>query len=273
MLTTRLLTAFVAGPLVVALVIFGPPWGFPAFVVAIGAVGLHEFHRLAWPPSPPHAADAPGRHVATAIATGWTALAAGVPGDFAVAGLAAAAIALLTFHLARPEPIPSLNARMAASLSGLLYGGVPLAHLCWLHSRADGTGWRWICLLFVVVWIGDTAAYFGGRALGRHKLHPVASPNKTVEGAVAGLAGSVAAALLARAWFHPGLSPGDCVALGLAGGVVGQIGDLVESLWKRSAGVKDSGAFFPGHGGVLDRVDALLFAAPLFHWYAVWVAG
>ena len=80
-------------------------------------------------------------------------------------------------------------------------------------------------------------------------------------------------ALAARAWFHPSLTVADCLILGAAGGALGQIGDLVESLWKRSAGVKDSGTFFPGHGGVLDRVDALLFAAPLFYWYARWLFG
>ena len=190
-----------------------------------------------------------------------------------MAGLVAAMIVLLTFHLSRPEPIPSLNARMSASLGGILYGGLPMVHMCWLHARPDGSGWRWICLLFLVVWCGDSAAYFGGRAFGKHKLYPVASPKKTVEGSVFGLLGSVGVALAARAWFHPSLTVADCLVLGAAGGALGQIGDLVESLWKRSAGVKDSGTFFPGHGGVLDRVDALLFAAPLFYWYARWLFG
>ena len=124
----------------------------------------------------------------------------------------------------------------------------------------------------MVIWVGDSGAYFTGRALGRTKLFPVASPNKTVEGAVGGLIGAMGAAFLARALFFEALTVSDCLVLGLSGGILGPIGDLVESVFKRSAGVKDSGSFFPGHGGVLDRVDALLFAAPVFYWYAVMVA-
>lgn len=263
------MTAFIAGPAVLALVILGPPWGFPLLVVFIGGVGLHEFHGLTFPP---RSKDRSGRHFATAVATGWTALAAAVPGGYAVAGLAAAAIAVMAWHLARPTPIDSWNQRVGASLAGLLYGGLPMAHLCWLHGLPNGDGWRWIVLLFMVIWVGDSGAYFSGRALGRHKLYPIASPNKTVEGFVGGLIGAMAAAFVAQALFHPALSQADCLLLGLAGGILGPLGDLVESMFKRSAGIKDSGSFFPGHGGVLDRVDALLFAAPLFYWYATLVA-
>jgi phosphatidate cytidylyltransferase len=266
-LFTRILTAAIAGPAVVALVIVGPQWGFPVLVVLIGGVGLHEFHGLTFP-----VRDRSGRHFATGVATSWTALAVAVPGGYMIAGLAAAAIAIMTFHLAKLEPIDTWGQRVGASLAGLLYGALPMAHLCWTHALPDGNGWRWIVMLFMVVWGGDSAAYFGGRALGRHKLYPLASPNKTVEGAVAGMLGAVGAAFLARAWFHGALTVSDCVVLGLGGGILGPIGDLVQSVFKRSAGVKDSGNFFPGHGGVLDRVDALLFAAPLFHWYAVLVA-
>ncbi len=269
MLATRIATAFIAGPLVVALVILGPPWGFPLLVVLIGGVGLHEFHNLTFPP---RSSERHGRHFATLVATGWTALAAAVPGGYVVAGLAAAAIVLMTWQLARPEPVQSWNQRVGASLAGLLYGGLPMAHLCWLHGLSDGSGWRWVILLFMVIWVGDSGAYFTGRALGRTKLFPVASPNKTVEGAVGGLIGAMGAAFLARALFFEALTVSDCLVLGLSGGILGPIGDLVESVFKRSAGVKDSGSFFPGHGGVLDRVDALLFAAPVFYWYAVMVA-
>ncbi len=264
MLLTRILTALVAAPLVVALCILGPPWGFPLLVVCIGVIGIHEFYGLAFP-----AGDRAGRYFSTAVAAGWTALAAAVQGPFVLAGLAGAAIALMAWHLARAEPVDTWNQRVGASLSGLLYGGLPMAHLCWLHGLSDGSGWRWVVLVFMGVWGGDTAAYFGGRALGRHKLYPVASPNKTVEGAVSGLLGALGAAFLAQAWFHGALTTTDCVVVGLGGGILGPLGDLVESLFKRSAGVKDSGRFFPGHGGVLDRVDALLFAAPFVYWYAV----
>jgi phosphatidate cytidylyltransferase len=131
--------------------------------------------------------------------------------------------------------------------------------------RPDGR--QGLLLLFLVVWLGDTGAYFAGRALGRHKLYPAVSPKKTVEGAVGGLAGSVAGAFIARLWLLPAMTPAECVVLGAAGAFLEQVGDLCESLLKRSAGVKDSGSVLPGHGGMLDRVDGVLFAAPLIYGY------
>ncbi len=266
MLLYRVLTALVAGPLVVALVIWGPPWGFPLLALVVGGVGLHEFYSMTL--KGPEAATV--RRVSLLCAVLWTTLAVAVPGFLMIAALIAASVILMLFHLVRPGDMEGAGARMGASLAGLLYVGLPIAHLCWLHGLQEG--WQWVMLVFLVVWTGDTTAYFGGRAIGGPKLYPEVSPGKTIAGAVTGLAGSVAVAFLARAWFHPTLSVADCLVVGAGGGVLGQLGDLVESVWKRSSGVKDSGRFFPGHGGVLDRVDALLFATPLVYWYALWVA-
>jgi phosphatidate cytidylyltransferase len=122
-------------------------------------------------------------------------------------------------------------------------------------------------MLFIVIWSGDSFAYFAGKSLGRHKLAPVVSPNKTWEGAVAGFLFSIIAALACKATFLHGLSWMDATALGALIGVVGQIGDLCESIVKRAVKVKDSGAILPGHGGMLDRVDSLLFGAPAMYYY------
>jgi phosphatidate cytidylyltransferase len=129
-----------------------------------------------------------------------------------------------------------------------------------------------------VVWLGDTGAYLGGRAFGKHKLHERISPKKTWEGSIAGLLASVASALVMmeiyqrfELWEGPPLRATDCVALGIFGGMLGQVGDLAESLLKRAVGVKDSGTMFPGHGGMLDRIDALLFALPGVYFYAKYV--
>ena len=113
----------------------------------------------------------------------------------------------------------------------------------------------------------DTAAYFTGRFLGRHKLYPAISPSKTVEGAVGGLFGGLAAAIACRATFFPALTLRDCLMVAVPGAVIGPIGDLLESMIKRSAGVKDSGRMLPGHGGILDRVDALLFVTAWIYAY------
>jgi len=127
-----------------------------------------------------------------------------------------------------------------------------------------GSGSRYVILLLAIVWGGDTGAYFGGRFFGRVKLAPHMSPKKTREGAVAGLFGSVLGGFLINAFWGFSLASHEVVLYcSLAGGVAGQLGDLVESTLKRFSGVKDSGGIFPGHGGILDRVDGLVFAAPV----------
>ncbi len=125
-------------------------------------------------------------------------------------------------------------------------------------------------LLAIGVTFGnDTGAYFAGRGLGRHKLYPKVSPAKTVEGAVGGLVASLLIMFVVRATVAPWLTVGDCLVVGLPAAVLGPIGDLVESLMKRAAGVKDSGHLIPGHGGMLDRIDALLFVGAWIYVYVV----
>jgi phosphatidate cytidylyltransferase len=127
-------------------------------------------------------------------------------------------------------------------------------------------------LLFalVIIWVSDSVAYFAGRAFGKHPLAPHLSPKKTWEGSVAGFIGSLLVAFIFRPWLHAGLPL--LLGMAAAGNVAGQVGDLVESAYKRSAGVKDSGGLLPGHGGVLDRIDALILAIPVV-WYYWILAG
>ncbi len=133
--------------------------------------------------------------------------------------------------------------------------------------KGDETGADLVFLLFFVVWSSDTAAYYVGTSFGRRPLAPRVSPKKTVEGAVGGVLGALAAAFVARAWFMQRLSAGDCLFLGLSLGAIGILGDLVESMLKRGAGMKDSASLVPGHGGILDRMDALLYAGPVLYYY------
>jgi phosphatidate cytidylyltransferase len=155
----------------------------------------------------------------------------------------------------------------AAVLVGVSFGYLLGLRLLADPPKGDETGSDLVFLLFFVVWSSDVAAYYVGHALGRRPLSPSVSPRKTVEGAVGGLLGAVTAAFVARAWFINRLTPLDCVALGLGLGAIGIVGDLVESMLKRSAGVKDSARLVPGHGGILDRIDSLLYAAPLLYYY------
>lgn len=149
-----------------------------------------------------------------------------------------------------------------------LYVGVLLGYVAALRVAQDGA-W-WVLILLFITWGYDTGAFAAGRALGRHRFMTHVSPKKTVEGVAGGLLLSAIGALIAVP--AVGLSPWQAVALGLLGGAVVQVGDLIESMIKRQTGVKDSGEILPGHGGVLDRIDGLLFAAPLVY-YAARILG
>lgn len=136
------------------------------------------------------------------------------------------------------------------------------------HLKATGVvGGDWLLFLFGLLWLGDSAAMWVGQALGKTKLAPTVSPNKTVEGFLGGIFGSMIVALILGFWRLAGVPLWHLLIMAIACSVVGQLGDLVESMWKRSLGLKDSSAIIPGHGGVLDRFDSLLFAAPVMYLY------
>jgi len=130
-----------------------------------------------------------------------------------------------------------------------------------------------ILFLFLVTWAGDSGAYYAGVSLGSRQLAPVISPNKTVEGLIGGFALALVAAWAGRMWFLPSFSVPECVATGVLLTAAGLLGDLTESAMKRSASVKDSGMLIPGHGGMLDRLDSLMFTAPVFYYYVTLVKG
>ncbi len=173
------------------------------------------------------------------------------------------------------EALPS----QAITWLGALYLGFGLGFqlkLFMLQGTLSRTGSRLILALFIITWFGDTAAYFVGSYFGRRKLAPKVSPKKTWEGAFGNLLGNLIGAFLMKATVCTEWTLVDVVALALLLGTVGQLGDLVESTWKRSAGVKDSnagGVAIPGHGGMLDRVDSLVFAAPVLYAYVHFVHG
>jgi phosphatidate cytidylyltransferase len=181
--------------------------------------------------------------------------------------LALALVVLLSAFLFRRAPLETIPSRAAVAVLSWLYCGL-------LVSTAVGLrriGVSWVLLAFVVTWGNDTLAYFAGHAFGRHRMMERISPRKTWEGFAGGAVGSIAGALACR-WLLPELqvvSAGGMALLGAGGAVLGPLGDLCESLLKRAAGVKDSGRIIPGHGGLLDRIDALLFVAP---WIYLWAA-
>ena len=180
-----------------------------------------------------------------------------------VAGLAAIPV----LSLLGRRPLEESLASDALTFFAALFLGILLGYQLGLRGLGDELGGDLIFFLYLVVWGGDAAAYYVGSSMGRHPLVPRISPRKTMEGAAAGIAGSVLAAFLARAWFFQSLRPLDCAGAGLLLGAAGILGDLVESMWKRGAGVKDSASLVPGHGGILDRCDSLLFGGPILYYY------
>ncbi len=157
---------------------------------------------------------------------------------------------------------------ISVSAAGLVFVVLPFSAVVRLHG-VDFSGPRLLLFTVVLVWAGDTAAYFVGRSFGRLKMAPLTSPNKTWEGAGANLLAALLVAAVFGYWTR--IPPAHMLAMGAAGSIAGQLGDLFESAWKRSAGVKDSGTMLPGHGGMLDRIDALILAAPAVWYYFQWV--
>ena len=154
---------------------------------------------------------------------------------------------------------------------GVVYVSLSLGHL--LLLRALDQGMYFVFFLLVVTWGTDTGGFLVGRTVGKRKLAPQISPNKTVAGLFGGVCFAILMAFLAKIWFLPILTTGDCLGMGLFIATLAVIGDLVQSAMKRSAGVKDSGTLLPGHGGILDRIDSLLFTAPCFYYYMVFLKG
>jgi len=168
------------------------------------------------------------------------------------------------------DPLHNASVRVGWLLGTPVYVGGTLAAVA-LVRDFEPTG-AWVLLTMVLAWGSDTSAYFVGRKFGKTKLAPRISPKKTLEGSAGGLAASVVGAVI-MSFFLPGLATLDAVALGILAGAGGQAGDLLMSVLKRSSGVKDSGGILPGHGGILDRADALAFTAPATWAYGHFIAG
>ena len=268
----RIYTALILIPLVLVLVFLGPwwQWLFTMAVAAVAALAAWEFLGLAEKAgaNPPRIAVLAAVLALFACNFEWPVQTAATLGVLSL-GL----LVYCTFL----SPVERTMADASASIFCLLYVGLTLIALPALREQTNGPSL--VAFLLCVVWAGDIAALYVGGALGRHKLAPRLSPNKTWEGTVGSMAGSLLAAggllglehLFTTQWDKVWLSyPEDLwYWLGLAAlvNVAAQVGDLAESALKRSVGVKDSGSLLPGHGGVLDRIDALLLAAPVM-WYA-----
>ena len=163
--------------------------------------------------------------------------------------------------------IPSVATRFAATVTGIVYCGFLATYLAKLKLIDPVQGGDTVLIVLLIAWVADTGGYFAGRFLGKAKLYEAVSPKKTWAGAYGGIAGSVLGVVILKLFFATWMTWIDVFALAIPGGILGQLGDLAESLIKRSVGVKDSGSLLPGHGGILDRIDAVLFIAPYVYGY------
>jgi phosphatidate cytidylyltransferase len=263
-LLSRALSAIVALPVVGLLILWERRIAFGGIMAVCSIIGMLEYTAMMLP-------SVSQRQRAALVAAG-VGLTIGLyfRPELALIWFLGALIAGATSVLFSPGDIPGAGGRMGLAILGIVYVGGLTAPLALLH-RSLPAGPLWVITAIAATFGNDTGAYFAGRAFGRHKLYPSISPGKTVEGALGGLAATVLLLFVFRATFFPALTPADCLLVAIPGSILGPIGDLVESLMKRSAGVKDSGHLIPGHGGLLDRLDALLFVGAWIYTYAVYL--
>jgi len=266
----RVLVSVVAIPVLVLLAYFGEAY-FLSFVLIIAGISFYEFSIMA---------KAKGANVNVNI--GLIALIFLILNQYKFFFsqyhfLIGFFIVLLLFELFRNNGSAIQN--ISATLLGVFYTGIfgsTLIGIREYYPNIDGLyyqGGYLIISIFATIWICDSAAFFGGTALGKHKLFPRISPKKSWEGAIFGFVFAILAMILAKNIVLDFLSLKDAVVIGLIIGTFGQLGDLAESLLKRDAGVKDSSSFIPGHGGIFDRFDSLLFSSPIIYLYLTYLAG
>jgi phosphatidate cytidylyltransferase len=267
----RLGTAAVLVPIVLGVIYLDPThWAATIACGIVGWIALDEYLRMALP------VTAEDRGALLRVVTGLLGVAVITlpamlgPGRVLPPLLAGSVIAVGFATLGRPSQLPEAGRHFAVCLAGLLY--VPLLMSVLPLLKHEGMA-HWITVSLCIAFFSDTVAYMFGRWFGKHKLYPAVSPKKTWQGAIGGVLGSLLATMVVGAlWLVPDLSMGHAVALGVLANVCGQAGDLVESMIKRTHGVKDSSNLLPGHGGMLDRIDAMIYVAPVVYYYVTLVA-
>lgn len=257
----RVITSFIGAPLLVAVIYYGGSLSF--FILAFMATGIcvNELKGMFTSANKPFAP--------LSLALPFTFLML-LPfylerSDLISLSIISFFIFLSFFFFLANHNLSSSLESISNSMFVVLYASLCVGHLILIRGLDNGVFFLFFVL--ATTWAGDTFAYYFGRLLGKHPLAPMLSPKKTIEGAIGGLVGSLTAGILLKFFFLPSISIEDCAIISITCGVFGQLGDLVESGIKRALKVKDSGKIIPGHGGLLDRVDGVLFSAPAFYYY------
>jgi len=274
MLKERIITALWFVPLLVIVVWFGGEPGLTALIVAFGILAALEFYRMV------ATSKAPPLTVFGLIWTAFFTLSRNSEllslfetrfgSGLLMPLLLASAVVLPLIGLLSRRQKEGAFTTWAWTIAGVLYVGWLLSYLVALRGLDGGRNWVFFALF--ATWASDTTAFFIGRRFGRHKLAPNISPGKTWEGSVGGIVGAIIVSILffTPTPFHLPLVYWQAIVLSILVSIFGQIGDLVESLLKRNMGVKDSGRLMPGHGGILDRLDSIIFAGIVVYYYVIW---
>ena len=255
---TRIISSIVSLPILLAIIYFGTPFHFFLLLEFAIFIGLYEFYRMI-------EKRGLGCYKWAGIILGILLSAAIFKGAYINLVIASSVIILFIIRIFEGNTSDNTFSYVSNTIFGIVYVSFLMSYLGVIRASGDN-GRELIFFVLLITWMGDTTAYYGGKGFGKHKLAPAISPKKTVEGAIIGLIGSIVGAIIAKSWFLD-ISILNAIAAGILIGVFGQFGDLSESIIKRNLQVKDSGGIIPGHGGILDRVDSLLFSAPVFYYY------
>lgn len=277
-LAQRFLVAVVAVPILLVLLHMQRPEPVWALIFAASLIAMHEFFTMTLPAEDRRPALVMGALACLAFywldfntllyyrahLPAW--MLRFVTGGGSVALLCAVVVPMLYF-LFKFRDIPSVASRITATVMGIVYAGFLATYLAKLKLIDPAHEQDTVLVVLLIAWLADTGGYFAGRFIGGAKLYEAVSPKKTWAGAFGGIAGSILGVTILKLTTAEWLTWLDVALLAIPGGILGQMGDLAESLIKRSVGVKDSGALLPGHGGILDRIDAVLFIAPYVYAY------
>lgn len=264
----RWITGLVSVPLLVLLISKGGPFLFAIVITIASMLALWEyFHIVFYKKNKGELGLVPFLGFLTAPFIIWAAYMNSYQTALILIILNLMISALISLQQSKRNSY--VSEIVTKQLMGIIYVPLLISHLVLIRNGIDGIVWTYF-LLFIV-FFGDTGAFYIGSYFGRHKLSPIISPNKTIEGALGGIAANLSVGALFKYFFIPRLPWGLSLLFILIIGVVGQVGDLFESKLKRDSNIKDSGSLLPGHGGILDRIDALLFAAPVAYLFKEYI--
>jgi len=260
----RITTAAFALPLLIVLIIYAIPFYFWLLLACCILLGLMEFYHLL-------NKNTTNSFTLTGLGLGLFIsiifFKGNIPSVLSTLLISLVVIVPFLIALTQAQDFSIVIPKLFGTIVGVFYVAWLLSHL--LLIRVLPHGKNMIFFLLLVVWMGDTSAFYTGKFFGKHKLSPRISPKKTIEGALGGMFGSILVSPIAHFTFIKHINLANCIFLGFLLNVFGQLGDLSESLLKRGFRVKDSGTLMPGHGGILDRIDSILFAGPALYYYVI----